>query len=91
MEWSPAERLVSGPSPASSATRPSVDVQSVLCGVCFTGRDTHAKVRKRMTEINYADLIGWEVPVEGLDCMLPAKTMRQVTRTKQEVQNTTKA
>lgn len=34
-EWSPAERFVSGPAPKTSATRPPVDVQSVLCGVAF--------------------------------------------------------
>jgi hypothetical protein len=30
-EWSPAERFVSGPAPMTCATRPPVDVQSVLC------------------------------------------------------------
>ncbi len=38
-EWSPAERLVSGPAPATSVTRPPVDVQSVHCGHAASQRE----------------------------------------------------
>ncbi|MDH5624899.1 MAG: hypothetical protein OEY21_02225, partial [Nitrospira sp.] len=36
-EWSPAERFVSGSAP-TGATRPFVDVQSVLCRYCSFAR-----------------------------------------------------
>ena len=62
-EWSSAERLVSGPAPNPCATRPPVDVQSVLCG------DDAAGPRSRRSERQYEPrrpLTQREVPVEGL-------------------------
>jgi len=57
-EWSPAERLVSGPA-LIGATRPSVDVQSVLCD---DAQGDHVKELVKLDD----RLTRREVPVEGL-------------------------
>jgi len=57
-EWSPAERLVSGPAPIG-ATRPSVDVQSVLCD---DAQGDHVKELVKLDD----RLTRREVPVEDV-------------------------
>jgi len=49
-EWSPAERLVSGAAPKLSATRPPVDVQSVLCGAASNRIQVLRKTAKAVIE-----------------------------------------